>query len=119
MGVADVNDPRTVRPYSFRIDTLKRQRAGAIILSNVINPAAGGKTTFQYTLASAGRVTIQVFTMSGDIVQVLCAATEAAGEYKITWDGRNRSGQMVARGLYFIRAVGPDLDEIRKVLVVR
>ena len=64
-------------------------------------------------------MTIQVFTMDGDIVTVLCAATESAGEHRITWDGRNRAGQVVARGLYFVRAVGPNLDEIRKVLVVR
>jgi len=48
-----------------------------------------------------------------------CASNEAAGEHRITWDGRNRAGQVVARGLYFIRVVGPNLDEIRKVLVVR
>ena len=57
--------------------------------------------------------------MDGSIVSVLSSGNEAAGDHKVTWDGRNRAGQVVARGLYFIRAVGPKMDEIRKVLVVR
>jgi len=50
---------------------------------------------------------------------VLTRGTQAAGTYTTSWDGKNRSGAPVARGIYFIRVVGPDFDEIRKVLVVR
>jgi hypothetical protein len=37
----------------------------------------------------------------------------------VNWDGRNLSGDPVARGMYFIRIVAPGIDEIRKVIVVR
>jgi hypothetical protein len=119
MGVTNVNDPRTARPYSFRVEEAVRQRGDVSILSNVIHPAAGEKTTLQYTLLSEGRVTIQVFTLDGNIVNVLSAGVESAGTHFVMWDGRNRGGQIVARGIYFIRTVGPGFDEIRKVLVVR
>jgi hypothetical protein len=37
----------------------------------------------------------------------------------VSWDGRNRAGQAVSRGVYFIRIVAPGIDEIRKVLVAK
>ena len=70
-------------------------------------------------MPTAGAVTITVFNLSGDIVNVLARTTEGAGEYTTAWDGKNRAGRMVARGIYFIRVTGPGFDEMRKVLVFR
>jgi hypothetical protein len=39
--------------------------------------------------------------------------------YTTGWDGKNCGGRIVARGIYFIRVVGPGFEEMRKVLVVR
>jgi len=60
-----------------------------------------------------------VFDLSGSIINVLVRGNQAAGTYTTSWDGKNRGGRPVARGIYFVRVVGPDFDEIRKVLVVR
>jgi flagellar hook assembly protein FlgD len=65
-------------------------------------------TTLFYSLTTAGKVTI---------VNVLVRGTQAAGSHITSWDGKNRGGRIVARGIYFIRAVGPGFDEFRKVLV--
>ena len=85
----------------------------------MINPGKGQVTTLQFTQGTAGNVTVTVFDLSGSIIRVLARQNQAAGDYGITWDGTNRSGAKVARGLYFIKIVGPGIDEIRKVLVVR
>ena len=99
---------------------LCRSAAGAVsITNNVINPTAGQVAHLQYVLQKSGNVTITVFDLSGSIITVLVRGNQAAGSYTTSWDGKNRSGAPVARGIYFIRAVGPDFDEIRKVLVVR
>jgi hypothetical protein len=119
LRVLDPNDPRTVRPYAFKISDIQRQRGGVTIVENVINPGAGDKTRLSYNLSKSGRVTIQVFTLSGDVVNTLYAGFQAAGEYSASWDGRNRAGTPVSRNIYFIKIVAPDIDEIRKVLVVR
>jgi flagellar hook assembly protein FlgD len=57
--------------------------------------------------------------LDGNLVQVLYRGSRPAGEYVDSWDGKNRGGRVVARGMYFIRIVGPDIDEIRKVMVVK
>jgi hypothetical protein len=117
--VDDPLDPRTARPWSWKVRDLKAQRGEVTILNNVINPLRGEKTGLYYTLSNAGYVTVTVFDLKGDIVNVLYRGQRATGEYSTTWDGRNRGGRVVARGLYFIKVVGPDVNEIRKVLVVK
>ncbi|NLJ44980.1 MAG: hypothetical protein GX430_00235, partial [Treponema sp.] len=64
-------------------------------------------------------VTITVFTLDGDVVRSLQRGTLGVGDYTASWDGRNRAGDPVAPGMYFIRIVAPGIDEIRKVMVVR
>jgi flagellar hook assembly protein FlgD len=89
------------------------------VLNNVINPDRGDSVVLHYLLTRGGRVTIQVFTLDGNLVKVLERSSQGAGEHTVSWDGRNNGGRVVARGLYFIRIVGPDIDEIRKVMVVK
>jgi hypothetical protein len=110
---------RLVRPFSFDIHDITRQRSGVTITNNVINPSRGEKTYVHYQLPRSGRVTIQVFTLDGSMVKSLRRESRPAGEYTEAWDGTNNGGRAVARGMYFIRVVGPEIDEIRKVMVVR
>ncbi|MDR2095154.1 MAG: hypothetical protein LBP76_06510 [Treponema sp.] len=110
---------RLIKPFRIDIHDTIQQRSGVTILNNVIDPTKGEKTYLNYKTTRNGRVTIQVFTMDGTLVKVLRRESRNAGEYRETWDGKNRGGRAVARGMYFIRVVAPDIDEIRKVLVVK
>ncbi len=117
--VANPDDPRTVIPWSVKIEGVKEQRSGVTILNNVINPLKGEKTVLSYDLKKRGGVTINIFSLSGDVVKTLYKGTQPAGSYSFTWDGKNSGGRVVARGIYFIRVVGPGISEYRKVLVVK
>jgi hypothetical protein len=109
-----------ITPWTLDLHDIITQRGGATILNNVIHPENGELATLQYNQPSSGPVTITVFTLSGSIVNVLTRVqSQAAGDYAVSWDGKNRGGRIVARGIYFIRIVAPGIDEIRKVLVVR
>ncbi|MGA2614835.1 MAG: FlgD immunoglobulin-like domain containing protein [Spirochaetia bacterium] len=109
-----------ITPWTFDLHDIRTQRGGATILNNVIRPEKGDLATLQYNQPSSGPVTIMVFDLSGSIVNVLTrVSSQAAGDYAVSWDGKNRGGRIVARGIYFVRIVAPGLDETRKVLVVR
>jgi hypothetical protein len=108
-----------VRPFSFGIHNITRQRNTATILNNVINPTTGERVYLDYDLKKSGRVTIQVFTLDGNLVTILERRSQQVGKHRVSWDGRNAGGRIVARGMYFIRIVAPDIDEIRKVMVVK
>jgi len=70
-------------------------------------------------MARSGVVAAQVFALDGSLVRVLQRGRQAAGDYSLFWDGKNASGDIVARGIYFIRVVAPDIDETRNVLVIK
>ena len=77
------------------------------------------KTIVQVELPKAGNVVVQVFTLDGNVVKVLERGLKGGGTYSYFWDGTNAAGNAVARGIYFIRVVGPGMDEIRKVMVIK
>jgi fibronectin-binding autotransporter adhesin len=117
--IPNPHDPSTARPWVIKIRDLRTQRGGATITNNVINPLRGETAKVTYSITQTGMVTINVFDLKGDIVDVLYRGQRTAGEYSTTWDGRNRGNRVVARGVYFIKIVGPGISEIRKVLVVK
>ncbi|MFP4383923.1 MAG: FlgD immunoglobulin-like domain containing protein [Spirochaetia bacterium] len=117
--VSDPEDPRTVRPWLIPIRDITRQRGGVTILNNLINPELGEKTALNYSLESAGRVKITVFTGEGNVVDVIYSGIQGKGNYTMYWDGRNAGDRIVARGIYFIRIVAPGIDEFRKVMIVK
>jgi hypothetical protein len=110
---------RNVQPWEITIHDIVQQRANVTITNNVINPDRGERTNLTYVMTAAGKVTITVFDLKGDVITVLYSGDQTAGEHSTSWDGKNRGGRVVARGIYFIRAVGPGFDEFRKVLIVR
>ena len=110
---------RRIRAFSFGVHNITRQRSGVTILNNVINSDKRERVFLDYRLNKSGRVTIQVFTMDGNLIRVLENKSMPADSYRVSWDGTNQRNQPVARGMYFIRIVAPEIDEIRKVMVVK
>ena len=119
-GVIPANWHRLVKTFSFDIQNIRHQRGGVTILNNVINSEKREVTYIRYQLARPGRVTIQVYTLDGTLIKSIRRNEHrGAGEYTDSWDGSNNGGRPVARGMYFVRVVAPDIDEIRKIMVVK
>jgi hypothetical protein len=108
-----------VLPWSFQITAPIVQRGGVSIYNNVINPNRGEKALLTYTLNKGGMVTVNIFSLDGSLVYAVHRGSQAPGTYDRYWDGKNMGGRAVARGIYFVRVVGPGIDEIRKVMVVK
>ena len=105
--------------WSFKVKDIKTQRGGVTILNNVINANQGEKTVLKVDVPTEGRLNVMVMTLDGNIITYLHRGNAKAGENYFTWDGKNRNGSVVARGMYFIRVTGSDFDETRKVMVVK
>ena len=105
--------------WSFRLKDVMSQRGGVTILNNVINSTQHEKVVVKVNQPQQGNLTVLVMTLDGSIVDYLHRGTSAAGEHFYSWDGTNRRGRSVARGMYFIRVTGPGIDETRKVMVVK
>ena len=112
-------DITTLDLWSFRLKNLTEQRGGVSILNNVINATYGEKAVVKVNVPQDSNVDVIVMTLDGNIVTYLQHGAISSGEHYFTWNGTNMSGTKVARGLYFVRVIGPNFDETRKVMVVK
>jgi hypothetical protein len=64
---------------------------------NPFNPT----TTISYQLARSGDITLKIFNITGQEVQILENGVKQAGNHQINWDGKDSNGQIVASGVYF------------------
>jgi len=70
---------------------------------NPFNPS----TTIKYELPQPAGVKLEIFDMMGRRVRTLVNQRQSAGQYTMTWDGRNEQGETIASGVYLyqLRAV--------------
>lgn len=84
---------------------------------NPFNP----QTTISFDLARSGQAEVRIFTVRGEMVQVLNADNAAVGRNQVIWTGKDRAGREVPSGSYFAKlyldgqAVGP----VSKMSLVR
>jgi len=62
-----------------------------------------GNARIHFGLASADRVRIRMYDVTGRLVKTVADRAFNAGEYDLAWDGSDDAGNQVARGVYFAR----------------
>jgi flagellar hook assembly protein FlgD len=67
----------------------------------------------------AGQVRVLIFNMAGQEVEKLVDQELTPGNYRFSWDGHNRSGEMVGNSIYFIITDQPSGRMIKKVAVLK
>ncbi len=102
----DVDEEPIILPQEFRL---------AQNYPNPFNPT----TEIEYSIPSASRVELAVFNVLGQQTRLLLNREEAAGTYRIVWDGRDDHGAMVASGVYFYRLTAGSFSETRKMMLLK
>ena len=77
------------------------------LLGNYPNPF-NPSTTIAFELPRDMRVQLAVYDVRGNLVATLLNENVAAGRREVLWNGRDRSGQSVASGVYLYQLVTPD-----------
>lgn len=70
-------------------------------------------------VAQAGQVKIAVFNIVGEEVKVIQDASMPVGNYRVSWDGRNKNNEMLGNAVYFIMIQQTSGNMIRKVIVLK
>jgi hypothetical protein len=78
-----------------------------------------GATAITFTLAEAGPVKLQIYSVGGRLVRTLQDEWTAAGVHEITWNGLDRAGREVASGSYLIKMTTSDRSETQRVIRLR
>jgi len=66
---------------------------------NPFNPV----TNIAYSIKEAGKVTLQVYNIKGQLVKTLVNDMRETGNYTAIWNGRDNTNKAVASGVYFYK----------------
>jgi serine protease AprX len=118
IATAPIGAPGKVYQVADRIQNIQRFPESLKLLSNYPNPF-NQETHIRFELPKLGRVRLAVFDLLGREVVILSDRIFDAGIREWTWDGRNRSGMIVASGMYFLRLDYAGQTRTSKMLIVR
>ena len=87
---------------------------------NPFNP----ETWIPYYLAQPSQVTITIYDTNGQVVNRLDLGWKLAGSYQSRqnsayWDGRNKTGQKVAGGVYFYQMQADNFSSIHQMIMLK
>ena len=91
------------------------------LLPNYPNPS-NPETWIPYQLAKPAKVTLHIYSVTGELVRTLALGHQLAGRYQsrsraASWDGRNSLGETVASGIYFYTLSAGDFTATRRMLI--
>lgn len=99
-------DPITGLPQNFQL------------YQNYPNPF-NNNTTIEYQLPVAEHVDIEVFNLLGQRIRRLVSKYQEPGWYNIAWKGDDRSGSIIASGIYVYRMRAGDFVKTKKLLLLK
>ena len=88
------------------------------LYQNFPNPFNSG-TVIYYELERGEDVTVEVLNIIGQTVRTLQSGYQPAGNYRITWDGRDDYAYSVGSGIYFVRLANGERAEYTKAVLLK
>ncbi len=88
------------------------------LLNNHPNPF-NPQTTIQYRIAGPAEVTLDIYSVTGQLVKRFARAHGSGGTHAITWDGRDQNDRPVASGVYVYRLTAPGFVQSKKMVLLK
>lgn len=82
---------------------------------NPFNP----NTTFEYSLRQAAEVRLDILDISGRLLKTLVNDRRSAGNYSVSWDGRDRNNIAASSGVYLYRLRSGNETLTRKMILLK
>jgi len=88
-------------------------------LSNYPNPF-NPTTTISFSITEESKIELSVYNIKGQKIKTLLSDQISAGEYSITWNGKDDSGKKVSSGIYLYKLYVNDKTEaVKKCLMLK
>ena len=82
---------------------------------NPFNPS----TTIEFSVPNDGHITLNVYDITGRLVNTLVNESMDIGYHTVTWDGTDVNGNSVSAGLYIYALQGTDVSVTRKMVLMK
>jgi hypothetical protein len=76
-------------------------------------------TSIKYSIAGTGNVELKIYNLAGELVRTLVDGQQKAGNYTISYDGKDDRGKFLPSGIYFIKLKTGNFAQTRKLLLLR
>ncbi len=76
-------------------------------------------TSIRYYIPVSSHVELTIYNMLGQKVTTLISTHQDAGEYALTWNGSDNSGNRLSNGIYFYKLTTGASSVVKKMLMVK
>lgn len=101
-----IDEDETVLPEKF------------VLYQNYPNPF-NPNTTIRFGLPTNSQVKLEIYDILGRLVNVLMDREMEAGYHEIVWNGKTKSGNEAATGVYFYKLQANDFLSVKKMLILK
>jgi hypothetical protein len=82
---------------------------------NPFNPS----TTIEFQVHLAGETSLDIYDLSGRIINTLMHEYLAPNRYSVVWDGRDISGRLVPSGIYIYSIISGIQHEAKRMVFLK
>ncbi|MDA3814293.1 MAG: T9SS type A sorting domain-containing protein, partial [Candidatus Cloacimonetes bacterium] len=72
-----------------------------------------------FALSSESKILLQIYNIKGEKVKKLIDGQMDAGIHSTVWDGTDYNGKKVASGIYLYRFKTTEIDQIKKMMLIK
>jgi hypothetical protein len=76
-------------------------------------------TQIGYQLPQAGKVTLTIYNVRGQLVRTLVNEQKPAGYHSVIWDGKSDNGMQVSSGIYFYKIQAGRFTKTKKMVLLK
>lgn len=117
IGSKQGNRPIPLRPGSSE-ETAVSHPTEFNLEQNYPNPF-NPETSIKFLVKEDAWVTLRIYNVLGQVVTTLVNEQKPAGEYVISWNGKNQHNDDVASGVYFYRIKAGNYESVRRMTLLR
>ncbi len=97
----------------------KKQLPKLGVFNNKINPNKNEHAIIRYYLDKPSHVKITIYNIIGEKIKTIVDRHQETGTFEEIWQGVNEKGNVVSNGLYIVHIKTDQIDETRKMLVIK
>jgi hypothetical protein len=109
---------RLVTDPESGVPTHEIRMEGFGLHKNVPNPFSSS-TQIRYELPASGHVALEIFDVTGRLVNTLVDEVQPEGLHAVPWSGRDHAGRKVPAGIYFQRLTSGEQTATQKMLYLK
>ena len=94
-------------------------RPGSYSLADAYPNPFNPESTIRFSLPREEHVSLQVFSLSGQLIKTLHEGFVEAGVYESVWDGMNESGESAASGVYLYSLQAGSFQATKKLTLLK